>query len=420
MSLAGFAPAREEKGSMATERKSLRGVPALLATGHATFHWILQSFAVVLPEVQAAIGLNSVGAAGIMSARELASGIIALPGGVVVDILRRYWGLLLAGCVALGGIGSLALGISPIYALLLFGIGIVAASHSIWHLAAAASLSHHFADRRGTALAIHGVGGGIGDVAGPLATGALLTFLSWRGLLSIYAVPPLFIAFLALWAIRNIGRDESDSDSPTESPTVALRIELTQRLLKSPVLWGLTVVRGLRAMTLVSLVTVLTLYLGNELGMNTGWRGFHIALLIVAGIAAKPVAGLLSDRFGRKQVMIPGLLWSCLATLALVAFDHGIALTIAIALLGIFLYPDQPILTATVFDVVGRDVASTGLGVITFLSFMMSAASAIVAGAIYQTQGFSATIYYIAALLALAAIIFAILPLSRTVAQSES
>ena len=163
-----------------------------------------------------------------------------------------------------------------------------------------------------------------------------------------------------------------NQDSHSESPTVALRIELTQRLLRSPVLWGLTVVRGLRAMTLVSLVTVLTLYLGNELEMNTGWRGFHIALLIVAGIAAKPVAGLLSDRFGRKQVMIPGLLWSCLATLALVPFDHGIALTVVIALLGLFLYPDQPILTATVFDVVGRDVASTGLGVITCVAFLMS------------------------------------------------
>ena len=402
---------------MATQRKNIGGEPALLATGHATFHWILQSFAVVLPEVQAAIGLSSVGAAGIMSARELASGLIALPGGVVVDILKRYWGLLLAGCVGLGGIGSLALGVSPVYALLLFGIGIVAASHSIWHLAASASLSHHFAERRGTALAIHGVGGGIGDVAGPLATGTLLAFLSWRGLLSIYAVPPFFLAFIALWAIRNIGRDDGDSDEPATSPTMALRVELTQRLLRSPVLWGLTVVRGLRAMTMVSLVTVLTLYLSNELGMSTGWRGFHIALLIVAGIAAKPVAGLLSDRFGRKQVMIPGLLWSCLATLALVAFDQGIALTVVIALLGLFLYPDQPILTATVFDVVGRDVASTGLGVITCLAFLMSATSAVAAGGIYQTMGWAATMYYIAALFALAAIIFAILPLSRTVAS---
>jgi len=34
-----------------------------LASGHATFHWIIQSFAVVLPEIQMFFGLNSVGAA---------------------------------------------------------------------------------------------------------------------------------------------------------------------------------------------------------------------------------------------------------------------------------------------------------------------------------------------------------------------
>ena len=405
---------------MATERKNIGREPALLATGHATLHWILQSLAVALPEIQAAFGLSSVGAAGVMSARDLAAGLIALPGGVIVDVLKRYWGLLLALCLGIAGLGSLALGLSPFYVLLLIGVAVVASCHSVWHLAASASLSHHFPERRGTALAIHGVGGGIGDVAGPLATGALLAFLSWRGLLSIYAVPPLFLAFIALWAIRNIGRDDMDSGRPTVSPTMALRIELTQRLLRSPVLWGLTVVRGLRAITIVSLVTVLSLYLGNELGMTTGWRGFHIALLIVAGIAAKPVAGLLSDRFGRKQVMIPGLLWSCLATLALVLFDQGIALTVVIALLGLFLYPDQPILTATVFDVIGRDVASTGLGVITCVSFLMSAASVLATGAIYETMGFTTTIYFIATLFALAAVIFAILPLTRTIAQSES
>ena len=66
-----------------------------LATGHATFHWIVQSFAVALPEIQAAFGLNNVGVAGIMSARDLAAVLIALPGGVVVYVLHRYWELLL-------------------------------------------------------------------------------------------------------------------------------------------------------------------------------------------------------------------------------------------------------------------------------------------------------------------------------------
>ena len=384
-----------------------------LAVGHATFHWIIQSFAVALPEIQAAFGLNSVGAAGIMSARDLASGLIALPGGVIVDIVRRHWGLLLAGCLGIAALGSLVMGVSPVYPLLLIGIGVVAISHSVWHLPASASLSHHFSEHRGMALSLHGVGGSIGDVVGPLATGALLAFLQWRGLLSIYAIAPFFLGFMIAWSFRHIGRVSSESGEPSGTPTMTRRIELTSQLLRNPVLWGLTFVRGLRGMCLISLVTVLPLYLGNELEMNPALRGIHIALLIVIGLLAKPAAGYLSDRWGRKQVLVPGLIWSCLVTLALIPFNDGITLMITIALLGLFLYPDQPILTAAVFDVIGREVASTGLGVVACIAFLMSAASALIAGAIYETMGFTETMYYIAALFALAAVVFAVLPLSR-------
>ncbi len=387
-----------------------------LALGHATFHWIIQSFAVLLPEIQMAFGLNSVGAAGIMSARELAAGLIALPGGVVVDVLRRYWGFLLAGCLGLAALGSLVMGVSPVYWLLLIGIGVVAVSHSVWHLPASASLSYHFALRRGTALSFHGVGGSIGDVAGPIATGVLLAVLGWKDMLSIYAIPPFFLGFMAVWTFRHIGRVNSESGPAADSPTMARRLELTRRMLRDPALWGLTFVRGLRSMCLVSLVTVLPLYLDNELEMSPAWRGFHISLLIVVGLLAKTGAGYLSDRWGRKQVLVPGLLWSCLATLALIPFSDGITLTLTIALLGLFLYPDQPILTAAVFDVVGREVASTGLGVVACIAFLMSAVSALVAGAIYETMGFGETMIYIAALFGLAALVFAVLPLARRTA----
>ena len=312
-----------------------------LAVGHTVFHWIVQSFVVALPEIQAAFHLNTVGVGGILSARELASGLVALPGGVVVDILKRYWGQLLASCLGVSALGSLVMGVSPVYPLLLVGMAVVAVSHSLWHLPASASLSHHFPHRRGAVLAAHGVGGSVGDVAGPVVTGALLVFLSWRELISVYAVIPLFLGAVAVWTFRNVGGTE-------EEPAVAVsqRVDATKRLLRNPVLWGLTVVRGFRAMALVALVTILPLYLGNELQMGTAGRGFHVGLLIAVGLFAKPVAGHLSDRLGRKNVLVPGLLWSSLVALGLTFFDTGMPLTVMMALLGLFLYPDQPILTA--------------------------------------------------------------------------
>lgn len=102
-------------------------------------------------------------------------------------------------CVGLPGHGRLS-GV-----LLLVGMAVVAVSHSIWHLPASASLSHHFPHRRGAVLAAHGVGGSVGDVAGPVVTGALLVFLSWRELISVYAVLPFFLGAVAVWTFRNIG-----------------------------------------------------------------------------------------------------------------------------------------------------------------------------------------------------------------------
>ena len=384
-------------------------VSGLLA-GHAVFHWIIQSFVVVLPEIQSAFNLNSVGVGGILSARELAAGLVILPGGVIVDLLRRHWGILLAGCLGTAALGSLIMGFSPAFPLLLLGIGIVAISHSLWHLPASTSLSHHFAQRRGMALAFHGVGGSIGDVAGPIATGALLLILGWRDLLSFYAVVPLFLAFLAVWFFRGIGRV---GDGASADVTLSGRVALTRQLLQNPTLWGLTVVRGLRTMALVALLTVLPLYLDDELELSTFSRGLHIGLLIAIGLLAKPAAGYLSDRWGRKPVLEPGLVWSCLATLALLSFNDGLLLMITVALLGLFLYPDQPIVTAAVFDVVGREVASTGLGLVSFAAFLMGAVSPLIAGAIYEAAGFNEAVYYIAALFALAALVFVALPLAR-------
>ena len=386
-----------------------------LATGHAMFHWILQSFVVVLPEIQAAFNINAVGVGGILSIRELASGVVTLPGGVVVDLLRRYWGVLLAGCLGAAAGGSLIMGASPAYPVLLVGMAVVAISHSIWHLPASASLSYHYAERRGTVLAFHGVGGSVGDVVGPLATGALLVLLGWRGVLSVYAVAPFFLGFMALWYLRDIGRVRPGEAAPVD---LSVRMEMTRLLLRSPLLWGLTLVRGLRGMALVALVTVIPLYLGNELDLSPFSRGVHIGLLIAMGLVAKPVAGYLSDRWGRKQVLVPGLVWSCLMAVGLIVFDHGLLLTVTIALLGLFLYPDQPIVNAAVFDVVGRDVASTGLGVVACASFLMGATAPLIGGALYEAIGFDAAVYFITGLFALAALIFTVLPLRKTTPSS--
>jgi sugar phosphate permease len=105
------------------------------------------------------------------------------------------------------------------------------------------------------------------------------------------------------------------------------------------------------------------------------------------------------------------LIWSSAISLLLVPFGDGITLTPLILLLGLFLYPDQPIVTAAALEIGGRNMATTALGVAAFGGFMMGAASPIIVGVLYETWGIPATLYYVAGLFASAAVIFFVLPL---------
>ena len=404
----------EAKGIRTTAQFILTG----LSGGHAVFHWFSQSFFVMLPEVVATFGLSGLQVGAVAATREMVSGIIALPGGVVTDMLRRHWGSVLTACMALFGLGWLIMGIAPSYPILLVGMAIVAAAASMWHLPATAALSHRFSHHRASALSLHGVGGNIGDVLGPALTGVLLLTLSWQGILSIYAAVPLFLAFVVFWAFRNIGHFENDDSRPARFRE---QIANTRESFKEhPRLWGIMTVAGLRGMANVAFLPFLALYLGldEELGLGNASLGLHIALLVGVGVFATPVTGYISDRLGRKLVLIPGLIGLSALTALLIPFGEGIGLIIILAFLGTFLFSDQPILTAAALDVVGEKVAASTLGVFSFSRFALAAASPLIAGQLFDAQGIEAVFLYISGIYLLATIVLLAVPLAPSQAAA--
>ena len=388
-----------------------------LALSHAVFHFLPQAFSVMLPAVRASLGISPLAIGAIITAREVASGVASLPGGVIADRLRRYWGVLLAVCMGGFGLGWLLIGLSPVYPLLILGMVVLSIASSVWHLPAMAALSERFSRRRGAALAIHGIGGNVGDVAGPVATGVLLGVLTWQRVISIYAVAPLFLAVLTVWAFRHIGRDRSpDRRAPVDPAAegdLKAQMAVTMEVLKSVSLWRINLVAGLRGMCYAVYTTFLPLYFAEELKLSSETVGFHLALLFAVGIVVSPVMGYLSDRLGRKPVLVPMLLGSSVLSIMLPIFGHGIMLTVIVGLMGLFLRSDYSLLAAAILDMAGRRMVTTMLGVLSFSRFVMAAISPLIAGAIYQTMGVHATLYYVAALFGLATLVLVTTNLKR-------
>lgn len=397
----------DRDGTTWMRSRQLRGtrgfILAGLTSGHAVFHFLTQSFMVMLPYVQHTFALAAWQVGAITSTREMASGITTLPGGLMADRTRRHWGLLLALCMAGFGLGWLTVSLAPAYPLVLLGMVLVAISASTWHLPAAVTLSHYFSRRRGFALSIHGIGGSIGDVLGPVVTGTVLVALVWQRAVSFYSIIPLLLAFVVLWAFKDIGREMTAGQGP--SPTFRDQLRATGHALRDITLWKVNLVAGLRGMSYVTYITFLPLYMSDELGFGSVKLGLHTGLLVGVGIVATPVMGHLSDKFGRKQVLVPGLIGLCSLSLLLVNFGSGIPLIFILAALGLFLYSDQPILSATVLDIVGRRVATTILGVLHFSRFVLSAISPLIGGILYDRIGVQATFYYAAGLFAMGAVL---------------
>ncbi|MDE2778050.1 MAG: MFS transporter [Chloroflexota bacterium] len=416
-----------------------------LTSGHGVFHWLTQSFIVVLPEVRdLLLGGSVVATTSIQTTREVASGVVSLPGGVLTDALRRHWGWVMAVCMALFGVGwilmaaggwtvpgsawltadqSAAAGEASGdlnvfgYILLLVGMAVVGMAASFWHLPAVAALSTQFSHRRASVLSFHGVGGNVGDVIGPVLTGLLLSVLTWQGIITIYGAVPVFLAFLVFWAFRDIGRQREGEEQQQSGRTMRHQIEETKILMHNGRMWGITMVAGLRGMAYIGFITVLPLYLADELNLklqdgeggfeNLFIRGSLIGLLVLVGIFASPIMGYLSDRFGRKLVLIPGMAVLAVLTFLMASLGNTLTgMTILLAGLGLFLYSDQPILTAAAMDIVREGTAATTLGLMSTSRFIFSAISPLIAGALYTINPDNLFYYTTALYVAAIAILF--------------
>ena len=276
-----------------------------IAIGHGIAHLYDQGFPVFMPAITSSLGLSYPQVASLLGVRQAGSGVVNLGGGAIVDLLKSQWGLILTGCMIGSAISYTFVGASPNFAILFLAVLLMSVPGSLWHLPSTAALSQRFPDRRGFAIAMHGFGSNIGNVLGPITAGALLSVLFWRHVFFLYAIPALFLSMFVWWSLKDVGRGAG------QEPQVRLAARFRQgfAFLKNPSVMGLTITATLRGIALSALFNWTPFYLEDAetgLGMSPFEAGVHYALVVGMGIVSAPILGALSDRFGRKAVMVPG------------------------------------------------------------------------------------------------------------------
>ena len=348
-------------------RKGRNKLAVVVVIGHAVKHIYnsaLQS--ILFPEIKAGLGLNATQIGTLAFSRQITGWGTTMGAGYLGDRFSNKASLMLALSMTLMGISYFVVGRAPNYWVMLAAMLLVGVGPSLFHPPAISALSRKFPDKRGFAISLHGTGGSLGEVLGPLIAAGLLTFLMWREVLQVSLFPALLAAFM-LYAMM---KGQTGEKSGTSSFRAYLASTWT--LVKRKALLMLVIVTALRSMGQNGIAIFLPIYLREDLLFSPAKVALFIALSQVVGIVTQPIMGYFSDKLGRKVILVPSMTAMGLMFLALRWAEPGFQLNATIIALGAFLYSLHTIFIAAAMDVAKGEVQSTVVSLIYGASFFGS------------------------------------------------
>jgi MFS family permease len=387
----------------------------LITVGHGLTHWYPATFYLLLPLIGAELGLSYSQIGLIMTCQYVASAVANVPGGMLVDTVGRK-GLLMAISLFWVGFPYLLISFTHSYVMLLVCIALVGFGNSLWHPTAIPTLAQRYPDRKGLVLSLHGMGGNVGDALAPLVVGAALAAFSWRQVVVMNVAPGLVIAALMLVFLGSIRLGTRRAQAETQS--LADYARGLRELLRNRSLMLLSTGSAFRTMTQTALLTFLPVYLAHDMGYSPAWVGACLFALQAAGFAAAPLAGHLSDRMGRKHILVGSMLSSG-AVLALMAFAGGSPLFIAlVAVLGFFLYATRPVIQAWLLETTPRNMGGSSIGVLFGAQAVGGSLGPLLGGMVADRYGLLASFYLFAGMIVFANLFVFWVPGARSASEN--
>ena len=176
----------------------------------------------------------------------------------------------------------------------------------------------------------------------------MLAVIAWQTVLLWAAVPTFVVALAIMLLLWNVGGARVSTKQGGRA--LGQQFRDLGGLLRNRGLLSLIVVSGVRGMGDRGLLLFLPLYLSEELGMGSFMQGVHLSLLTAAAIVCGPLIGVLSDRIGRKPVMVGVMAVSAVLASLMIVGNSGVSLMLLVALLGTVMFSINSLVQAAAMD----------------------------------------------------------------------
>src|SRR5579872_3474878 len=287
-------------------------------------------------------------------------------------------------------------------------------------------------ERHGFALAAHVAGGNVGTLLVPSIGTALIVRFGWQPTLMLFALPGLVAGTAVLIFARDPGITaakpaEAAPQAETRPARPAAQAARWRALIAPLRHRGVLIViaasiaaaggRGVGILT-----TYIPLYLTGS-GKSGGLNLAHDAvaalftLLLVGSVVGPLAAGRLSDRTGRRPILLLSYGFAALFTILLPILGGGHVplwvIVVEIALLGLAAYAESPLLQAYLADSVPEAEKDGAFGWYFTLAFGVGSIWSAALGGLIDSAGFATAFYVMAASYLCAGLILLFMPRQR-------
>ncbi len=270
-----------------------------IASGHAVHDTYTAFLPPLLPAFIANLSLSTT-EAGLLTVFIQAPSLLQPFIGHLADRLSLRYFVILAPAVT--AVMMSLLGVAPGYAVLALLLTVVGVSSASLHAVAPVMAGRLSGQSLGRGMGFWMVGGELGRTLGPIVVVSAIQLLTLKG------TPWLMIAGLLASVILYVRL----KDVPGRPPNAGQGLPWRQALRSmGPLLVPLVGIIIVRSFMITALTTYLPTFLSKE-GADLWFAGASLSVLEAAGVAGALLGGSVSDRLGRRRVLLISLLTTAL------------------------------------------------------------------------------------------------------------
>jgi len=356
------------------QTKTIFSILGLVSVAHLLNDSLQAVITASYPVLQEALSLSFTQIGFITFVLYFSSSVIQPFVGAIAD--ARPTPIILPAGMIMAMLGMFGLGFAPDYWWVLGAVFMVGIASAMFHPEGARIAYLAAGSRRGLAQSIFQVGGNIGSALAPIMTAYIFYPFGQKGaywFMTLAVTGVIIQIFVARWYSSQLRLMPAP---PPKKAKTKEQIDSNKSIKKSIIIVILLVFA--RSWYSVSIGTYFVFYLIEKYGLSIPQSQMYIFTFMAAGIIGTFFGGPLSDRYGRRNVILMSLLGAAPFAIAL-PFSGLIAAFPLLFLLGLINHSSFSVTVVYVQEMVPGKVGMVS-GLITGLAFGMGALGSMVLG----------------------------------------